>query len=83
MSEFEKKNLNCDDYESLNAIWKEQLIAKGWQPAWGDEGPCWRSPDGTEAPSCYEAWAQATDTPTDLKLGVEKEPPVESYRKPV
>lgn len=86
MSEFEKDNLNSCDYDSLNATWRGQLKQLGWEPAWGENGPCFRGPDGqevsSEGGSCYAAWAAATDTPTDLKLGVDKEPPVEPYRKP-
>ena len=37
---------------------------------------------GSPVMSCYDAWRTATGSPDDLRLGVEKEPPVEPYRKP-
>ena len=85
MSDFAKENLNSTDYDSLNQHWECQLKQLGWQRVWGENGPVWRSPDGEgDAPqSLYDAWASATETPTDLRLGMTKEPPETPYRKPV
>ena len=82
MSDFAKKNLNCDDYESLNQDWAKELCQLGWQRTWTEDGPGWRSPDGGEGQSTYDAWIEATGTPDDLHLGLTKEPPVTPYRKP-
>jgi hypothetical protein len=85
MSEFEKKNLNCEDYESLTQDWARQLCQLGYQRAYdfenGESG--WRAAAGGLVQSTYEAWSDATNTPDDLKLGIEKEPPATPYRKPV
>lgn len=84
MSDFAKKNLNCDDYESLNQDWVSQLQQLGWQRTWTEDGPGWRSPaSGSEGQSVYDAWREATGTPDDLHLGMTKEPPEPTYRKPV
>jgi hypothetical protein len=92
MSEFEKKNLNARDYPYLNAIWEHQLEQLGAQRAWGEDGYGWKLPADTLPPgdrdngrvlSVYDAWAAATGTPTDLRLGMTKEPPETPYRKPV
>jgi hypothetical protein len=83
MSEFANKNLNCNDYHALNQDWAKQLEQLGWQRTWTEDGPGWRSPSGGEGQSTYDAWAEATETPTDLKYGLEKEPPTTPYRKPV
>jgi hypothetical protein len=85
MSDFAKENLNSCDYDSLNVIWERQLIQLGYHRVWGENGPGWCAPDTNDSvpQSLYDAWASATDTPTDLKLGIEKEPPVAPYRKPV
>jgi hypothetical protein len=85
MSEFAKENLNECDYDTLNATWECQLRQLGWQRTWNADGPAWRSSEdeGGEGQSLYDAWAQATGTPTDLKLGIDKEPPAPVYRKPV
>jgi len=90
MSEFAKDNLNSDDYETLNAMWRQQLCQSGdnWQPAydWQNDRSGWRNvSDSADAPvqSLYDAWRQATGTPDDLGLGMTHEPPEPRYRKPV
>jgi hypothetical protein len=84
MSEFEKKNLNCDDYESLTQDWSNQLRQLGYHRAWDSDSSeyGWQSAAGGPVQTTYEAWSDATNTPDDLKLGVTKEPPAPVYRKP-
>lgn len=84
MSDFEKKNLNCNDYESLTQDWASQLRQLGYQQGWGEEGWGWCAPDADgDYKSLYDAWREATGTPDDLHLGMTKEPPEPTYRKPV
>jgi hypothetical protein len=83
MSDFARENLNCCDYPALNAEWEKQLCQLGYTRSWNENGLCWCPPDGGEGhQSAYDAWAEATGTPTDLRLGMTKEPPVTPYRKP-
>jgi hypothetical protein len=88
MSEFEKKNLNCDDYESLTQDWAQQLRQLGYKrdceydAETGEFVSGWRASAGGPVQTTYEAWSDATNTPDDLKLGVTKEPPAPIYRKP-
>ncbi len=86
MSTFEKKNLSCDDYKSLTQDWENQLRQLGYQRAYewdGDEYVNgWRASAGGPVQTTYEAWSDATNTPDDLKFGIEKEPPAPTYRKP-
>ena len=85
MSDFSKENLNSCDYDHLNVIWERQLIQLGYKRVWGEEGFGWCSPDSNDSTpqSLYDAWADATGTPQDLRLGMTKEPPEPTYRKPV
>jgi hypothetical protein len=85
MSDFSRENLNCQDYDTLNAVWERQLCQLGWERTWGIDGLGWRSPGDVDSPgqSLYDAWSTATETPQDLKYGIEKEPPEPKYRKPV
>jgi hypothetical protein len=88
MSDFEKKNLNCNDYNSLTQDWVNQLCQLGYKRAfeWDSDSNTyvdgWRSEAGGPVQTTYEAWSDATSTPDDLKLGIEKEPPAPTYRKP-
>ena len=84
MSDFERKNLNPCDYESLTADWECQLRQLGYVRDYDFEnGECgWRAASGGPVQTTYEAWSDATNTPADLKLGIEKEPPETKYRKP-
>ena len=85
MSDFSKENLNSCDYESLNTIWEDQLKQLGWHRTWGENGMGWLPSNSgdMEPQSLYDAWAEATNTPTDLQFGMTKEPPAPVYRKPV
>ncbi len=84
MSEFEKKNLSVDDYEALKQDWANQLRQLGYQRAYDYENmeSGWRASAGGPVQTTYEAWSDATNTPDDLKFGIEKEPPAPTYRKP-
>ena len=83
MSKFEEKNLNPCDYNSLTQDWENQLRQLGYKRAWdSEEGYGWQAEAGGPVQSTYEAWSDATNTPDDLKLGIEKEPPATKYRNP-
>lgn len=82
MSTFEKKHLNPCDYGSLTQDWENQLRQLGYHRAWDENGFGWQAEAGGPVQSTYEAWSDATSTPADLKLGIEKEPPALTYRKP-
>lgn len=85
MSKFEQENLNCDDYKALTQDWAHQLCQLGYHRAWdSDSGEYgWQAAAGGPVQSTYESWSDATGTPDDLKLGIEKEPPATKYVKPV
>jgi hypothetical protein len=82
MSEFAKENLCCEDYEAMCCAQAKQLEQAGWVRSYGPDGPGWCPPDGGECVCTYDAWVKATDTPTDLHLGIDKEPPAPVYHKP-
>lgn len=74
MSDFAKKNLNCNDYPALNAEWECQLKQLGYQRGYDvDMGYGWQSADDAPVQSAYDAWRTATNAPDDMRLGMEKE----------
>ncbi len=56
MSEFEKKNLPCDDYTALTQNWENQLRQLGYHRAWdSDNGEYgWRASAGGPVQTTYE-----------------------------
>jgi hypothetical protein len=90
MADFAKENINRDDYQTLNDMYARQLEQKGWTKTWGENeegeyGSGYVPPnaeDGDPVQNLYDAWTAATGTPTDLKLGIDKEPRSPGYRPP-